>query len=422
MAIYDRWFRGEGRNKPRSAEHGCEKRWQVRWRDHAGVQRKKAFARKIDAEQFDAKIRTQLADGSYVDPSAGSVSFRMYAEQWRQARTHDLPTSERIEAEFRRHAYSAEGTSGKTVTGGPSLGDYQLRMLARRPSILQAWIAGLRLQPNSARKVVGDVSQVFRAAVADGLIPANPLASDRSGRSVIQKPKAVHDEAVPWAGREVAAVADALPGHLQALPLLAAATGLRQGETFGLAVGDVDFLRRVVHVDTQVRIVGCRHVFAPTKNSKTRDVPIPGPLLPILAEHIRSYPPVEVTLPWATPDGKAVTRTLVFANAAHGVLDRHGFNHLWRRAWRAVGIPDRGGKNGMHVLRHTAASTWLSHGLSLAKTAAYLGDTQEVILRTYSHFLPGDEDRARAIMDDWMTGALDSGETASAPDVPQAAR
>lgn len=36
--------------------------------------------------------------------------------------------------------------------------------------------------------------------------------------------------------------------------------------------------------------------------------------------------------------------------------------------------------------------------LSLAKVAAYLGDTKEVVLATYAHFMPDDDDRAREIM------------------------
>ena len=48
--------------------------------------------------------------------------------------------------------------------------------------------------------------------------------------------------------------------------------------------------------------------------------------------------------------------------------------------------------------RHTAPSAWLSAGLSLAKVAAYLGGTKEVVLATYAHFMPEDDDRARAIM------------------------
>jgi integrase len=61
-------------------------------------------------------------------------------------------------------------------------------------------------------------------------------------------------------------------------------------------------------------------------------------------------------------------------------------------------VPDRGRQNGCHVLRHTAASAWLSAGLRLPRVAAYLGDTKEVVLATYAHFMPDDEDRAREAM------------------------
>jgi site-specific recombinase XerD len=88
-------------------------------------------------------------------------------------------------------------------------------------------------------------------------------------------------------------------------------------------------------------------------------------------------------LPWGAPDGKAVTRELVFTTSDARALNRNAFNRVWQTAWRAAGIdPERGRQNGCHVLRNTAASAWLSAGLSLAKVAAYLGDTKEVVLAT----------------------------------------
>jgi hypothetical protein len=54
---------------------------------------------------------------------------------------------------------------------------------------------------------------------------------------------------------------------------------------------------------------------------------------------------------------------------------------------------------------HTAASVWLSHGVSLAKVAAYLGDTKEVVLAIYAHFLPSDDERARETMGAFFSGA-----------------
>jgi hypothetical protein len=59
-----------------------------------------------------------------------------------------------------------------------------------------------------------------------------------------------------------------------------------------------------------------------------------------------------------------------------------------------------------------AASVWLWHGVSLAKVAAYLGDTKEVVLATHAHLVPPDDDRAREAMGAFFAGPC-------APDVPE---
>lgn len=418
MGVYDRWWKAERqpdgtRKRVHSADYGCEKRWQARWRDEQGKQRTQAFAKKAEAEGAEAKIRTQLKEGTYVDPSAGLVTFREYAEDWRKNRVHDLATAIRIEAAFRNHAYAADGTPGITPTGAPAIGDQAMRTLAKRTSLIQAWISGLKLAANTARKVIADVSQVFTAALDDGIITRNPL----SARSV-QKPGAVKTEAVPWTTAEVEAVADNLPGRLAALPYLGSACGLRQGELFAAAVGDLDFLRKTMHVEAQVKYVaGCLY-FAPVKNKKIRDVPVADPVIPVLAEHLRQYPPVAVTLPWGKPDGKPVTRELLFTANGRALI-RNSFNRDWRKAWKAAGVdPARGPLNGCHVLRHTAASAWLSGGLGLPRVAAYLGDTKEVVLATYAHFMPDDDDRARDIMNVFFTRPSEgTGRDACAADV-----
>lgn len=90
---------------------------------------------------------------------------------------------------------------------------------------------------------------------------------------------------------------DALPPRYRALVTLAAGCGLRQGEAFGLAVEDIDFLRLVVHVRRQVKLIGSQLVFAPPKYRKERDVPLPDGIALDLSAHIRAFPPVDVTLP-----------------------------------------------------------------------------------------------------------------------------
>jgi integrase len=104
--------------------------------------------------------------------------------------------------------------------------------------------------------------------------------------------------------------------------------------------------------------------------------------------------------------GKPVTRKLLFT-VNGDLVERNVFNWWWQKAWKAAGVPDRGPRlNGCHVLRHTAASAWLSGGMNIAKVAALLGDTKEVVVRTYAHFMPEDDDQARVIMRRFFAGEL----------------
>jgi integrase len=48
-----------------------------------------------------------------------------------------------------------------------------------------------------------------------------------------------------------------------------AGCGLRQGEIFGLALEAIDFLRRVVHVRRQLRLVQNQVVLAPPKGAES---------------------------------------------------------------------------------------------------------------------------------------------------------
>ena len=128
----------------------------------------------------------------------------------------------------------------------------------------------------------------------------------------------------------------------------------------------------------------------------------------MLGEHVAAHPPVPVTLPWLRADGqtgKPVTRRLLFTRPDGRPLTRNSFNPMWRRAWAAAGVESAEQVNGFHVCRHSAAAVWLSGGLNIAKVARFLGDSVAVVSRTYSHFLPADDDRARAIMDEHF-GAL----------------
>lgn len=424
MGVYDRWHlrhppkdakKCSDHRKVPSAEHGIGLRWQVRGVDADGnALPKESFAFEEAARDRDAELRSAVRAGNLIDDKGGKVTFEAYSKTWAKTQTHDHSTAERVESQLRNHCYEDPKNKGKTPTGRVPIGQNSMGLLARRVSLMRDWIADLALSPNSARLLIGVVGSIFDAAVDDRIVGRNPLKAKSAA-----KPKRVKTDVVAWTSDEVEATCQELPEELQAMGYLGAVTGARQGELFGVAKDDIDFLRRQVTYSVQVAYVGGRLVFKPLKNDKPRTVPVAVPVIPVLSEHIRKHPPVAVTLPWSEKgsklDGKPVTRVLVFTDEGKAYY-RQTVNRPWRKAWQAGGIKAQDRANGMHVLRHSAASRWLSKGLNPAKVAAFLGDTVGVVINTYAHWLPDDDNLGRAIMDGYLTPGEVPPDTSECPE------
>jgi integrase len=147
------------------------------------------------------------------------------------------------------------------------------------------------LAPSYRQVMFIHVQTILNAAVDDEKIRKNPCDA-----SSVRKPQIPPRKVKPWSSEWVHAVRDALADRYRITVPLGAGLGLRQGEVFGLAVDDVDFLGKMVHVVRQVKIVGQRPCFGPPKRGKTRDVPLPDSVGLTLAQHIERFPPVPITL------------------------------------------------------------------------------------------------------------------------------
>ena len=155
---------------------------------------------------------------------------------------------------------------------------------------------------------------------------------------------------------------DALPPQYRIAVTLGSGLGLRQGEVFGLAVEDVDFLRGVVEVRRQVKVLGGnRLVFGLPKGEKTRTVPLPESVATELSNHLATYPRRSITLPWGTPQAdKKASAGLILTTRERSALNRNYFNtRLWKPGQAHVGI-EQSRDNGMHALRHWYASVLLA--------------------------------------------------------------
>jgi len=386
VAVDDLWYKkgSDGKRVP-SERHGRGRRYRVRYNNDRGEPKQRLFERKAEAERFDVDTRSAVNRGQYIDPNAGKVLLRDYGAEWLDARVVDPSTREFNERLLRLHTY-------------PVLGDLELRVLAQRPSVIQSWLRGLQqnLAANYVGSILTNLSTVLSAAVDDGLIMRNPCRL----RSV-NAPKAEARKVRPWSVEQVTALRDGLPQDRYAGTVdLGWGTGMRQGEVFGLAVDDIDWPRRVVHVQRQVKIIGTTLVFAPPKGDKDRDVPVASATLLRLSAHLQQFPAVEVSLPWKEVGGRAVVARLMFTNRRAAAIVRHHFNRdTWKKGLEAAGIaPTR--DHGFHMLRHTYASTMLASGVDIRALSEYLGHADPgFTLRRYAHLMPVAEERARAAVE-----------------------
>ncbi|MFI0134757.1 tyrosine-type recombinase/integrase [Streptomyces luteogriseus] len=432
-SVYDRWHLSrpkqgaepcaEHSSKTRvlvpSADHGKGKRWQVRWYDAAGKQQKENFAKRSQADTRAATIEADLARGLYVDPAAGKESFRAVAERWRTSAVHRSGTASRVERALRIHIY-------------PTFGDRPI--VSIRPSEVQAWVKDRSqvLAPSTLRITFAYLVTVMHTAVRDRTIAVNPCAG-------IKLPEVRRPEIVPLHKDAVRALIEAAPPRYRAMILLAVASGLRQGEVFGLEVDCIDFLRREVTVRQQL-IVPDKDTDAdegetpepylgePKTHESYRTVPLVGLAVDALAAHLQQYPATAVDIEDRTDPRKPRRRKshLLFTTDRGDVIKRASWSHVWTRmeeranealnkqyaeayaAWvqrgrpegqepAPVRVPDGA---SMHDLRHFYASALIKNRESVKTVQRRLGHSKpSITLDIYTHLWPDDEDTTRAAVE-----------------------
>jgi integrase len=215
--------------------------------------------------------------------------------------------------------------------------------------------------------------------------------------------------------------------------IVQAALGLRVGELLALRVQDVDFLRRVVHVEHQVNRRTYELVDPKTATSK-RTIPLPRVAADVVAAHLARWPasaPVRcrctvvehASAPTSglifhtrtgTPRthnhhgtrvlGRGVVRAGERAREACEACDGEGWvleGSRWAApAQRCQHAGDLPTSTTTHDLRHHYASVLLAARESVVDVAERLGHAEAtLVLTTYGHLTPNSEDRTRTAID-----------------------
>lgn len=370
--VQDLWMKRDpktGKKTVRSARYGKGKRWQARWVDPLGEEQTKTFANEDAAKKHVTAMEASLHSGTYVDPKQGKVTFREYAEQWRANQLHHRPaTAEQAESRLRLHVY-------------PAIGSMPIANV-RRPQV-QACVnqmAGV-LAPTTVEVAYGYMATVFKSAVLDGIIGRTPCVK-------INLPEVPRKKVVPLTLEQVERIAGRVAPRYRAAVIVAAATGLRQGELFGLKVDHVEG-----PCDNVVLRVEEQGDGGATKTeSSERRVAVGLHASRALWRHLATYREGIGGYVFSTPKRTRVTRSTA--------------GDVWRAAIDGMALKDR---SGWHELRHHHASLLISAGLSVVAVAERLGhkDPTET-LQTYGHLWPTDNERAVAAVDAALAGFLSS--------------
>ena len=349
-----------------------------------GKERQKwlSFRTRREAEAHLTQLVGQVTSGSLI--LSTKVRFGDYLEQWLRdyAEGRLAPTTlESYRATVRVHLT-------------PDLGHIPLSRLS--PQVIQGYLTRKLqsgLSTTSVRYHAAILHEALRHAVKWGLLAHNPV--DR-----VDLPRRRRVEMRVWDEEQVRLFLAKAQGSSAHYPLYLAAliTGMRQGELMGLRWIDIDLALGIASIQQTLYRLGKTVVTKEPKSARSRrTVALPPILVNILREVQATQDAYrrelgqtyeDCDLVFCQPNGRPLY--------AHNVTQRD-----FKRIMKAAGVPTI----RFHDLRHCHATLLLQQGVHPKIVQERLGhSTISMTLDTYSHVLPGMQERAAADLEKRLFG------------------
>ncbi len=219
------------------------------------------------------------------------------------------------------------------------------------------------IHPSAAEDLASTLRQIFKSAVADGIIATNPA-------DALTLPKKPQSKFYLLTKEDLEKIKNAqLSDADRLLVTILQVFGLRPAEALALNPADFDWKEGVLHITKAVELTNDnKSRIKSTKTEACRDIPIPEELIPLLREQIH---------------GK---RTLLLFPKADGHLyTKSAYRRLSERLLKAFGIKDM----TLYSFRHRRATDlyYLTQtgAISTKYAATLMGHSELVFLKTYSH-------------------------------------
>ena len=362
-----------------------EKRYQVRWWESAGNQRKRTFSRFEEARRYKTQIERQRDVGEYLDPSLGKITLGEWCSEYIESE----PLAESTKALYSTLARLYLGVQGSALDSRNRVGTPGVPTLTRRPmnqirkADIEDVLRAMRQTEVGTRTIQATHSllrRLFSSAVERERIARNPVVG-------IKVEKAQPRERRYLTADEVTLVAKLVPDRDRALVLLLAYRGLRIGEASFLRVKHVDLFRRQVVIIGAAKEVQGRRLEGPTKTGSKRSVHLPAFLVEELVRHRACFS--HASDPDAhffrAPDGGPLRAANWRKRVFQPACVRAGIQPVPRT----------------HDLRHTAASLSIAAGAHPKEIQEMLGHASiTMTLDLYSHLFPQLHERTSDQLDD----------------------
>lgn len=275
----------------------------------------------------------------------------------------------------------------------PALGHHQLAKLT--PQHVQRMMQVMTAKGLSPRTVAYARAVLRRAlgyAIKWSLVGRNVA-------TLVDPPRAVRAPVQPLTAAQVRLFLDATKeDRLGPLIHVAIASGLRQGELFGLRWRDVDLDAGTLTVRYAMqRIVGVPTFVEPKTVLSRRTVPLPPSAVAALRrQRTRQLEDRLLAGPhWQDWE-------LVFASTVGTPLESCNVTHRFQRLLNEAGLP----RQRFHDLRHCAASLLLSGGVPARTIMGILGHSQiSLTMNTYAHLSPALERDAADRMETFLAAS-----------------
>lgn len=389
----------------RTSKFGRGSRWEAGWYDPDGIQKKRLFARRSDAEAFVAGIEDDIRSDRYIDPSARERTFEAAAEAWLASKNRIKDSSwRRYRRELDNYVLPRWGSRAVGSITRPQIDEWisQLRagtavfVFDKNGHLNEVGRKPVKMSAAYLRHVVGSTfGGALRYAVAEQWIGRNPLAkvefprdegnieNDLPSLSYVQLDM-LASAASAISGRPVDGVLFSVLAH----------SGPRIGEATALKIKDLDLeqKRARIHRTWTIDRAGLRKL-GPVKTWEKRWLPLADFVIDGLSEITAGRDPedfVFVTVRGAAVDGK------------------NWYNRVWLKARRTVRAA---ADYSVHDLRHVAATNAIAAGADVKLVQLMLGhkDATET-LNTYSHLWPNRVDEVIGAVERRRAEALGLGQ------------